>query len=343
MRMNIYLVALFLLAIVGLYSCRMLSVKTYKGAKSDHFDGRRFIHPDGNKMGNFRELMRYQLTHKKARWPYLDTIAKQPSILSTASNEIRYKVINHATVLIQHHGVNILTDPVFGKRASPFKLIGPKRHRPPALSIDELPKIDILLLSHDHFDHLDAASLKILVQKWNPKIFVGLGLKAYLAKFDITNVEEMDWQQKADYRGLQLMFLPAKHWSNRGFSPFKTLWGSFMISSPTRNIYFAGDTGFYSHFEDIKGLFPTIDLALIPIGAYIPRSFMQYVHMPPEDAVRAHQILDPRLSVAIHWGTFQLTGEGMYDPVDLLQELCDAMKVDNFIYDRHHDQYGVLE
>ncbi len=341
--MKICIVVVFLMATVGLYSCRMLCVKTYVGPKSDHFNGRRFIHPDGNKMGSFGELMRYQITQKKAKWPTIDATLPQPSIMSAVHDEIRFKVINHATVLLQHQGVNILTDPVFGKRASPFRWSGPKRHRPPSLSLEELPKIDIVLLSHDHFDHLDVASLKVIVQKWDPKIFVGLGLKSYLAKFGIMNVIEMDWQQNIDYLGLQLTFLPAKHWSNRGFSPFKTLWGSFMISSLTRNIYFAGDTGYYSHFEEIKAAFPKIDLALIPIGAYIPRSFMQFVHMPPEDAMKAHRILAPRLSVAIHWGTFQLTGEGMFDPIDLLQELMDQEGIDNFIYDRDHNQYGVLE
>jgi L-ascorbate metabolism protein UlaG (beta-lactamase superfamily) len=121
------------------------------------------------------------------------------------------------------------------------------------------------------------------------------------------------------------------------------LWGSYMIASPTRHIYFAGDTGFYSHFEEIKSTYPEIDLALIPIGAYIPRSFMQYVHMPPEDAIKAHKILDPKLSIAIHWGTFQLTDESMYDPVDLLQELLDKEGITNFTYDRDHNQYGLLE
>lgn len=341
--MNIFIYIVFVLAVLSICSCHMLSVRKYDGSVSDHFDGKKFIHADGNKMGSFRDLMRYQMTHKRTKWPRIDTVLPQPSIVHVAYDEIRYKVINHATVLLQHHGVNVLTDPVFGKRASPFTWLGPKRHRPPALSIDELPKIDIILLSHDHFDHLDIASLKILVSKWNPKIFVGLGLKTYLAKFDLTNVVEMDWQQQIDYMGLKLTFLPAKHWSNRGFSPFRTLWGSYMITSPTRHIYFAGDTGFYSHFEDIKVAFPTIDLALIPIGAYIPRSFMKYVHMPPEDAIKAHKILNPRLSVAIHWGTFQLTGEGMYEPVDLLQSLLNKEGILNFTYDKEHNQYGFLE
>jgi L-ascorbate metabolism protein UlaG (beta-lactamase superfamily) len=265
---------------------------------------------------------------------------KHVAIEERVGDSIKYKLINHATLLIQHKNVNIITDPVYVKRASPFpNLGGPKRYRNPSIPYEKLPPIDIVLISHDHYDHLDLLTLKRISDDHNPIIYVGLGLKAYLSRFGIQNLVEMDWEDAVDVLGLKLTFLYARHWSNRGFSPYKTLWGSYMIQSEEKTIYFAGDSAMDRHFEEINQAFPNIDLAFIPIGAYVPRSFMQLVHMPPEDAILAHKALNPKLSVAIHWGTFQLTGEGMYDPIDELQAIADQESITNFIYDRHHDQY----
>ena len=328
-----------------LMGCKVLTVPTYKGPESDHFDGKKFHMPTGNEMGDFKELMSYQIKNKKARWPYLPMEPTfTETIVDRAGDEIRFLHINHATVLLQHYGVNIITDPVFSKRASPWDLVGPKRHRGPAISIDQLPTLDIILISHDHYDHLDIKSLKKIQSNHSCKIIVGLGLKAYLNRFGIENVIEVDWDQCIDLgQGLKITFLPAKHWSNRGWSPYKTLWGSYMIESPIKKIYFAGDSGFGPHFDNIKSNHPTIDLALIPIGAYIPRSFMKYVHLDPIEAVKAHQVLNPIQSLGIHWGTFQLTGEGMFDPADLLEEECVRLGIDNFTVDRHHTIYYFIE
>lgn len=323
---------------------KYLTVPTYRGAISDHFDGKKFYSHDNNQMGSFKDLIVYQITQKKAKWPYLmqEEVSKI-DVLEKVGKEIRYKLINHATLLIQHNNVNIITDPVYVTRASPFpNVIGPRRYRNPSLPYDQLPNIDIVLISHDHYDHLDLITLKQIAVDHQPIIYVGLGLKGYLEKFSIGNVVEMDWQEEINTMGLKLTFLPAKHWSNRAFSPYKTLWGSFMIQSNAKTIYFGGDSAMDKHFKEIRTLYPQIDLAFIPIGAYVPRSFMSYVHMPPEDALEAHKILQPKHSVAIHWGTFQLTGEGMYDPIDELQSLMDQEGITNFYYDRYHSQYDMI-
>ena len=339
--MKIVIVVIVLIALIlTINGCRTLVVKSYKGPRGDHFNGRKFYQPGGNKMGDFRELMAYQLTNRRAKWhKYVpkQTVSDPPP--HSLSEGIGYKHINHSTVLIQLNGVNILTDPIYVKRASPFQIVGPSRYRSPSIPYEELPPIDVVLISHDHYDHLDVKTLKRLSDDHHPTILVGLGLKAFLEKFDIANVIEMDWHDQQSVRGVDFTFLTAIHWSNRGMSPYKTLWGSYMIEGPLSTVYFAGDTGYGDHFKEIANKYPSIDLALIPIGAYVPRSFMQYVHMPPEDAFKAHLDLNPAKSFGIHWGTFQLTGEGMYDPIDELQVILDQHGVDNFHYDRYHDQY----
>ncbi len=336
-----YLLFLLLIVTIGLtfYGCKVLHVPTYKGPITERWDGKKFSNPSGNEMGDFRALMQYQLKNKRSKWDVIKNHIKPFDYKAYNHSSIYYKQINHATVLVQHAGLNILTDPVYGKRASPFSWSGPKRNRPAAIPFEDLPKIDLIVISHDHYDHLDVPTLKKLNERDTPMIYVGLGMKAYLEKFKIKNVVEMDWGDKTEQNGMSIHFLPAKHWSNRFLSPRKTLWGSWMFTTSSKTIYFAGDTGYDDHFKQIKKDFPTIDLALIPIGAYEPRFFMQHVHMAPEDAYKAHQDLASKKSFAIHWGTFQLTHEGMFDPIDELQVILDQHNDEAFHYDRQHDQY----
>lgn len=338
------LVIIALLLVLLIFNYNKLTVPAYRGKISDHFNGKKFVSHDNNQMGTFKDLLVYQIKTRQVKWPTLNESDVEFGTVDVKVDVgIKYKFINHATILIQHQGVNIITDPVYVKRASPFQFMGPSRRRPPSIRYEDLPKIDLVLLSHDHYDHLDLTTIIKLSNDHSPLFLVGLGLKRFLERFNVKNVHQMDWQEVYQFKGLDLTFLPAKHWSNRGLSPFKTLWGSFMIQSSTKTIYFAGDSGFDKHFQEIKDQFKHIDLAFIPIGAYIPRNFMKYVHMPPEDALKAHKILSPTKSLAIHWGTFKLTGENMYDPVDLLQELMDNEGITNFDYDRHHNQYYFFE
>jgi L-ascorbate metabolism protein UlaG (beta-lactamase superfamily) len=223
--------------------------------------------------------------------------------------ELRVTHINHATILIQVDGVNILTDPVWSERASPFGWLGPKRIRAPGIALRDLPPVDIILISHDHYDHLDVATLRELTAGRQLPVLAGLGVGGLLQKHGIGNVTELDWWQQYEHNALKITFVPARHASGRGlFDRNKTLWGGFVIQSPGGNIYFAGDTA-YGHFlADIRQRFKGFRLALLPVGHYKPRWMMHPVHMGPEDAVRTHRYLQARQSVGMHFGTFHGAG-----------------------------------
>ena len=327
----ISLVFVLLIAI----SCATLNVPTYKGEVSDHFDGKKFYNPDGPGMGDFKELMKFNRKNKKAKWKFQESESSVKSVINDfdTEGEVRYFHINHATVLIQMDGVNILTDPVYFKRASPFATVGPKRFRSPGIPFEYLPRIDAVVISHDHYDHLDVHTLKRLRERDNPIIYAGLGHEAFLRKFKLNNVKALDWHQTGQIKGVKITFTPAVHWSNRAFSPRKTLWGSFVIKASS-TVYFAGDTAYSPHFKDTKDAYGPIDLAFIPIGAYIPRSFMLHVHMDPQQAVQTHIDLETKESFAIHWGTFQLTHEGMFDPIKELTAACSESQIENFHFDK---------
>ena len=255
--------------------------------------------------------------------------------------------IGHATVLMQVHGVNLITDPVFSHRVSPVSFAGPPRKVALPMAITDLPHIDVVLISHNHYDHLDKDSvLQLNRQLGGPPLFlVPLGIKPWMADIGVTNVRELDWWQHTDESGLTLHFVPVQHWSARGLTDrFQTLWGGWMVrtaspaafvpaiaavpaafamahaatapSSTTKafSFFFAGDTGYSKDFIDIQRRFDTVDLALLPIGAYAPRWFMRNQHIEPSEAVRIHQDLHARQSIAIHWGTFELTDEPLDEP-----------------------------
>jgi L-ascorbate metabolism protein UlaG (beta-lactamase superfamily) len=330
---------LLVIVIAGFVSCKTMQVPSYEGDISDHFDGNEFYNPPPFEMGSFKELRKYYKKNKKAKWYFTEVDYKEKLQPFAPKGEILFTHINHSTVLIQMDSLNILTDPIFSERASPFGFAGPKRFRHPAYNFEDLPKIHYVLLSHDHYDHLDIKTLQKLDQLFEPKIIAGLGLRTFLKKFGLDNVVELDWgERKTDPTTyVKFHFLPAVHWSNRGFKPNKTLWGSFMIEG-SGTVYFAGDTAYGDHFKKIKSQFPDIDLALIPIGSYVPRSFMKHVHMDPEDAYSCFMDLKPHKAMGIHWGTFQLSGEGMFDPkLELFTLMAEVpsrkINADNFICD----------
>lgn len=258
--------------------------------------------------------------------------------------------IGHATVLLQVHGVNILTDPVWSDRASPFTFIGPQRKVPPALDYSELPHIDVVLISHNHYDHLDKATvIKLNEQAGGAPLFlVPLGIKSWMADIGITNVQELDWWDKTVVGGLDFNFVPVQHWSARGLTDrFKTLWGGWAVKTQDAvaqadktqpfSFFFAGDTGFSKDFEDIGKRFGSFDLALLPIGAYAPRWFMKAQHVDPGEAVKIHQEVHAGRSIAIHWGTFELADESIDEPPKALeQELKKAnIQEDRFVTLKH--------
>ncbi|WP_443113948.1 MBL fold metallo-hydrolase [Herbaspirillum seropedicae] len=267
----------------------------------------------------------------------------KPDLAWLKDNQRRPSVtwIGHATALVQLGGKNVLTDPMFSQRASPFSFIGPARKAPLPVQISELPHIDVVVISHNHYDHLDRASVEQLnLQPGGPPLFlVPLGLRDWFLALGITNVQEMDWWDKTSLDQLDIHFVPATHWSARGlFDRSETLWGGWVLQamdcpgkadttrqSPVApfSVYFAGDTGYSKDFRDIGERFGHFDLALIPIGAYAPRWFMQNQHVDPAQAVLIHQDVHARRSVAIHWGTFELADDALDEAP---RELAKAMQ-----------------
>lgn len=234
--------------------------------------------------------------------------------------------IGHATVLMQVNGVNVLTDPIFSERASPVSFAGPERKVAPGITLDQLPHVDVVLISHNHYDHLDRDSVLALNrQAGGPPLFlVPLGIKPWMEAQGITNVRELDWWNRTDAAGLDVHFVPVQHWSARGIHDrFDTLWGGWMVRTPAGakqpfSFFFAGDTGYSRDFADIGAKFGGVDLALLPIGAYAPRWFMRGQHVDPADAIRIHRDIGARQSIAVHWGTFELADDALDEPPALL-------------------------
>ena len=244
--------------------------------------------------------------------------------------------IGHATVLMQVKGINLITDPVFSERTSPVQFIGPKRKVPLPITIAQLPHIDVVLISHNHYDHLDKDSVQQLNRQagGSPLFLVPLGVKPWMAEAGITNVQELDWWQQTSVANLQIHFVPVQHWSARGPTDrYRTLWGGWMVRTATAvtppfSFFFAGDTGYSKDFTDIQQRFESVDLALLPVGAYAPRWFMHNQHIDPDEAVRIHQELKARRSIAIHWGTFELTDEPLDEPPKALARALTSAGID---------------
>ena len=289
-------------------------------AMSDHFDGRRFFNPEVSTDRSFAEIRRWR-RGERSLWPErVENRRYDPPPAAVGPGELVATFIGQATFLLQLDSINILTDPVFSDRASPFGRTGPKRVRDPGVALEDLPPIHLVLLSHNHYDHMDLPSLRRLKRRWDPLILTGLGNGRYLARRGLGRCEEFDWWDSSRPRpGVTVTFVPAQHWSRRGlFDLRRTLWGGFLIETSSARVYFAGDTGYPAQFRAIRERLGAPDLALLPIGAYEPRWFMAAQHMNPEEAVLAHLDLGARLSVAMHFGTFQLTDEAIDAPVEAL-------------------------
>ena len=318
----------------------------YQGEPSGHFDGERFFNPDGasplRRGTSF--LTRWATASERAQWP--DQVPVTPTVppRRVDGEAMRVTWIGHATVLVQTAGLNILTDPIWSERASPFSFVGPKRVRAPGVRFEDLPRIDLVLVSHNHYDHLDLATLRRLWERDRPAIVTSLGNDAILRNAGIESTA-LDWDQWLTLtdRGVdssmgmrcdpdaacpgdraRVFVNPNHHWSSRWFTDRnRALWTAFTIVTPEGRIFFAGDTGWGDgRWVDEAAAAGPYRLAIIPIGAYEPRDFMKNSHVDPAEAVAMFERLRPGAALGIHWGTFQLT----FEPIDEPRQRLEALK-----------------
>jgi L-ascorbate metabolism protein UlaG (beta-lactamase superfamily) len=315
MKLNIYMkIFCIILSLFLTQSCSGVTISKNKKDIKAPYNGTRFdnIEPFPDK--RFLNILKWRFTRKNANWSVVKNQKfYKPNI--TRSKNLKMTMIGHSTVLIQVNNINILTDPHYSERCSPVSWAGPKRVIKPSIKFEDLPPIDAVLISHNHYDHLDLVTLKRLNDKFSPKILVGLGNKELIESEGIENVYELDWWDKFNLKDISIHFTPVQHWSARGvFDKRKTLWGGFFIDAK-KKIFFAGDTGYGKVFKMINKRFGNMDVGLIPIGGYEPRSIMKNAHINPEEAVKI--FLDLKLSKAmgIHFATFEgLTDEPKEKP-----------------------------
>ncbi len=298
------------------------------------FDGRKFQNIEPFPDNGLWDVLKWKFKglSKSKDWPKYKEIP-QLKVERSRSEDLVITVINHATVLIQLNNLNIITDPHFSKRASPVKFAGPSRVVNPGISFNDLPTIDIVLISHNHYDHLDLDTLGRLKDKFNPRFYAGLGTKEFLTDNSIPLSFDLDWWESFQHKNVNITFVPAQHWSARGlFDKREMLWGGFYIEG-TSKVYFAGDTGYGIFFKEIRKKLGAPDVSLLPIGAYKPRWFMKYAHMNPDEAVQASIDLESKKSIGMHFGTFKLTDEGIDRPSEDLLKALKKKKIslDNFL------------
>lgn len=299
---------------------------------SDHYDGEHFFNPGvARSTRGLLQVLRWRMREKRTPWPtgLIDPVFRPPPDAIDAGRAA-ITFVNHATFLIRLPGMLILTDPIFSKRCSPVSWAGPKRARKPGIALADLPRPDVVLLSHNHYDHMDLPTLRAIQRRYAPRFVTTLGNAAALAKSGI-DATELDWWQTASLGSVSVTATPARHFAAR--TPFdrnRTLWAGFMIETGPARILFAGDSGAGSHWRDIQTRLGAPDVALLPIGAYEPRWFMAAAHMNPAEAVDAHLALRSRHSVGMHFGTFQLTDEAIDAPLDALREAKHATGVEAF-------------
>ena len=319
---------------------------------SDHCDGERFF----NRLANARpvgDVLKWMRTRERTSWPVrvpLEPHPPPPGVV--APGRVAVTFVGHSTFLLRTASTVIITDPVFTSHAGPFGRLGPRRVRLPAIAPSALPPVDLVLVSHNHYDHLQPSSLRLFADRASYVTPLGvssqLGLRPEGGSSSVhggqtlsprepvasafrRKVQELDWWQSTKVGGVEITCVPAQHFSAR--TPFdrnRTLWCGFVVRVDGVAIYFAGDSGYSPYFAEIGGRCPAIDLALLPIGAYEPRWFMAPVHMNPEEAVRAHLDIQPRASIGMHFGTFQLTDEAIDAPPRALEAAKAAHGVEAF-------------
>lgn len=316
--------------VLMLFSC---TSRYYQGPITDHFDGERFHNPGQPMDKSFFEVLKWYATRERQPWPeYSELPVTDKPPQRVEGDRLRISFVGHVTLLIQTQGLNILTDPVWSERVSPFTWIGPKRVHPPGIRFEDLPPIDLVLISHNHYDHLDLATVERLWQRDQPRIVTPLGNDTLIReRIHDARVDAYDWgQQVAISPALTVHLEPMHHWSAR--SPWdrnRALWSAFVLATPAGKIYFVGDSGYGAgrNFRAAADKYGQFRFVVLPIGSYEPRWFMQYQHMNPEEAVRAWIELGRPPMLPTHYGMFQLADTGYEVPLRDLAKAMQAAKV----------------
>lgn len=333
-RLSLIFVALIVF-VVGLILVMGYSFSTtpYQGKVTDHFDGSVFTNPDGVRTdkGVF-DIIKWMLARKPGAWeassledfPYGEKPIER-------SDSLRITYVNHSTFLIQVDSMNILTDPIWGDRTSPLSFAGPKRMRPPGIDFDDLPPIDFVVISHNHYDHLDINTLERLKEKFDPWILTPLGVDLDLKERGFDRSIHLEWWSTVNMSArVGVHAVPAQHFSGRGlFDRNKSLWAGYVITTVHGNIYFAGDTGYGDFFKEIGNRFGPLKVALLPIGAYKPQWFMSPVHISPEEALQVHKDVKSEFTIGMHYGTFPLADDGQFDPENDLKKAFSEYNFDS--------------
>lgn len=309
----------------------------WEGPVSDHFDGRRFHNTEPEPERSSWAFVLWGFMREPRPYPDVAVNADRPELAEEVNaGEWEATLVNHSTWLLRFKGVNVLTDPVWSERVSPVSFAGPKRHRPAGIEFDRLPKIDAVVLSHDHYDHLDFETLKRLNERFSPQFYAPLGVKSLLESAGIENVIELDWWEDSVYAGekgsVRLTLTPARHYSARFRTESarnRTLWGGYYFRTEDgASVYFAGDTTWTKYFAEIAERLGSPGLAILTVGAYQPLELIGPSHLTPAQAVKAHKVLQAGMSVGGHFGTWQLADDGYQEALDDLRQALKDEGVD---------------
>ncbi len=314
-----------------------------------HLEDGTFVNTDGVAINkSFSDLIRWNWERTEPERSEFPVRFPEPeSLRGEELHQITW--IGHSTFLIQSGGFNVLTDPHFSERASPFSFAGPLRVVPPAVALDDLPDIHAVVISHNHYDHLDEQTVRQLVARQPdhpPRFFVPLKLGEWFRDLGVESVVELDWWQSAGLGNLKIHAVPVRHWSARGlFDRNTSLWAGWVLDFPRQRIVHVGDSGYSADFPAIAERFPGIDLALIPVGAYDPRWFMKDAHMDPDEAVQVFKDLKATRAIGMHWGTFILTDEEMTAPPERLRAAMrrEELPLDSFVVFQHGETQPLSE